>query len=156
MTGKSINRSQMFVDRKVQGALLWRTTVYWCYAMLTIMASIISWRILVQGVAQPINFHLSDVVTNLAPMILGAACMLPILLFDMARLTNRFVGPLYRLRNELRRLARGEKVQKIHFRDDDFWHEIAEEFNAVVARVETLEEHQHGALSVATPTGADD
>lgn len=156
MTDKSFKRSQVFVDSKVQGALLWRTVTYWCYAMLTIMASIVCWRILVTGVAQPFNIHLNDVLYSLSPMILGAAIMLPILLFDMARLTNRFVGPLYRLRNEMRRLARGEKVPPLRFRDDDFWHEIAEEFNAVVARVEQLEERQNETLPLAAPSRTDE
>ena len=138
MSRNSFKRSQLFVDRKVQGAMLWRAMLYWCYAMLTIMASIVSWRILVHGVAQPFNTHLTD------------------LLNDMSRQTNRFAGPLFRLRNEMRRLSRGEKVLPVHFRDNDFWHEMAEEFNAVVARVEKLEAHQREADALVSTTGAED
>jgi hypothetical protein len=36
----------------------------------------------------------------------------------------------------MRELARGEHVEPIHFRDNDFWHDFAEEFNAVAARVQ--------------------
>jgi hypothetical protein len=156
MATKSFKRSQVFVDRKVQGALLWRTVLYWCYAMLTITASIVCWRILATGVAHPFNGHLYDVLYDLSPMLIGAACMLPLVLFDMARLTNRFAGPLYRLRNEMRRLSRGEKVQPLHFRDADFWHEVAEEFNAVVARVEQLEACHRETQPVAATSSADD
>jgi len=156
MSRKSFKRSQVFVDRKVQGALLWRAMLYWCYAMLTIMASIISWRILVHGMAQPFNNHVVDLLNDMSPMILGAAFMLPIILFDMARQTNRFAGPLFRLRNEMRRLSRGEKVLPVHFRDNDFWHEMAEEFNAVVARMEKLEAQQREKEAVLSVTGAED
>ncbi|MBX3413152.1 MAG: hypothetical protein KF708_10730 [Pirellulales bacterium] len=155
MSRKSFQRSQLFVDRKVQGALLWRVALYWCYAMLTIVASLVSWRILVHGVAHPFNNHIADILDEMSPMILGSAFMLPILLYDMARQTNRFAGPLFRLRNEMRRLSRGEKVLPVHFRDNDFWHEMAEEFNAVVARVEQLEAQQCDVEEVVTVAGAE-
>jgi hypothetical protein len=51
-------------------------------------------------------------------------------------LSNRFVGPLVRLRRSMRKLARGEHVDPICFRDNDFWHDFANEFNAVAARVQ--------------------
>ena len=57
--------------------------------------------------------------------------MLPILLLDVLITSNRFAGPLYRLRRSMRALAAGEHVQPVVFRDGDFWHEIADEFNAV-------------------------
>ena len=45
------------------------------------------------------------------------------------------VGPLLRVRRSMRALARGEAVEPIEFRGGDYWKEIADEFNAVRARV---------------------
>ena len=71
----------------------------------------------------------------------GCACeislvLLPLVVFDILRLSNRFVGPLLRLRQSMRQLAQGEHVDPIEFRCNDFWREFADEFNAVLARVQ--------------------
>ena len=43
----------------------------------------------------------------------GALALLPLVVVDVLRLSNRFVGPLLRLRRSLRQLARGEYVEPI-------------------------------------------
>ena len=75
--------------------------------------------------------------------------VLPVVMFDMSRLTNRFAGPLFRLRGSMRRLARGERVDPVHFRENDYWQEIAEEFNAIVARIDRLESERQATEPVA-------
>jgi len=155
MPARIRKRRQLLVDRKVQGTLLLRTVLYWVYAMLAVTASIVCYRILVDGPARPFYTHFDDLWFHMSPAFFGALFLLPLVLIDMARLSNRFTGPLYRMRNEMRRLARGEKVQLMHFRDGDYWHEIAEEFNAVVARVEQLEAQQRESVLVGVATEAD-
>ena len=68
-----------------------------------------------------------------APALVVAALVLPLILFDVVRISNRFVGPVYRLRQSMRRLARGEEVQPIKFREGDFWQTFADEFNHILA-----------------------
>ena len=68
--------------------------------------------------------------------LVASLLLLPIVLIDIVRLSNRFAGPLVRLRRSMRALARGEKVQPIHFRGSDFWQEFADEFNAIAARLQ--------------------
>ena len=67
--------------------------------------------------------------------------VLPAFLYDLVQLSHRFAGPITRLRNEIRRAARGEKVKPIHFRENDFWQEMAEEFNALLVRIEKQTDH---------------
>jgi predicted Zn-dependent protease len=62
---------------------------------------------------------------------------------------------LYRLRREMRRLAEGEKVAPIHFRDGDFWIEFAEEFNAVARRMEMLDSKENEPSNLLL-NGSDD
>jgi len=62
--------------------------------------------------------------------------LLPLVVYDIVQMSNRFCGPLFRLRRELRALARGEHVEPISFREGDFWQEFAQEFNALLARVQ--------------------
>jgi signal transduction histidine kinase len=70
------------------------------------------------------------------PVFLAAFLLLPLVIFDIIRFSNRFVGPILRLRRSMRQLARGEHVEPIKFRGTDFWQDFADEFNAVLARVQ--------------------
>lgn len=70
------------------------------------------------------------------PALIASLLLLPLVIADIVRLSNQFVGPLLRLRRSMRQLARGEYVEPIEFRDTDFWQDFADEFNGVVARIQ--------------------
>jgi hypothetical protein len=57
-------------------------------------------------------------------------------IYDVVRMSNRFCGPLFRLRRSIRALSRGEHVDPISFREGDFWPEIAQEFNTLLVRAQ--------------------
>ena len=58
------------------------------------------------------------------------------------RVTNRFAGPIFRLRRSMRELADGEHVEPVHLRKGDYWQDVADQFNRVIQRVEaTAEKH---------------
>ena len=54
-------------------------------------------------------------------------------------MSNRFVGPMYRLRNTLRQLADGESVHPIKLREKDFWIDVADDVNRVIKIVQDAE-----------------
>ena len=93
---------------------------------------------LVTGPARVFYTHFDDMWFFYGPAAVASALLMPMVILDIVRVSNRFVGPLVRLRRSLRELARGEKVEPIRFREGDFWQEIAEEFNAVAARFERV------------------
>lgn len=128
-------RKQLFVDPKVQGALVLRAVLYWAACLITVTLMILCWRI-VTGPARMFYTHFDDMWFHFGPAVIASALLLPLLIVDMLRLSNRFVGPLFRLRRSMRALARGEHVEPIEFRGGDFWQEVAEEFNALAARVQ--------------------
>jgi hypothetical protein len=131
------HRRQLFVDPKVQGALLLRAIGYWFFCLLTMALSLLLWQ-LFTGPARLFYLHFDDMLYWYGPAAVASLLVLPLVIIDCVRLSNRFAGPLYRLRRELRRLGAGETVKPIHFRDGDFWLEFADEFNAVAKRVEQL------------------
>ncbi len=131
-------RKQLFVDPKVQGALILRVLAYWLGTVLTITAMAVCWRIMTEPL-QMFATQLDDVWQQFAPAFVASIFLLPLMVVDCMRLSNRFTGPLYRLRRCLRELSVGKKVPNIHFRDGDFWQDVADEFNAVNARVQLLE-----------------
>jgi hypothetical protein len=61
--------------------------------------------------------------------------MLPIFIVDTIKLSNRFAGPIYRLRLTIRSLAEGETFRPLRFRDFDFWQGLADDFNMMVDRL---------------------
>ena len=128
-------RKHLFVDPKVQGALVGRVLLYWFVCLIGITLMLLCWQILT-GPARPFHTHFNYVWFQFGPALAASLVLLPLVAIDVVRLSNRFVGPLLRLRRSMRQLARGEYVEPIEFRDTDFWREFADEFNAVRARVQ--------------------
>jgi hypothetical protein len=143
-------RKQLFVDPKVQGALVLRVLLYWTVCLVTMTLMLLCWSI----VRTPRMFytHLDDMWFHYGPALIASFILLPMVIVDIIRVSNRFAGPLMRLRRSMRALARGEHVEPIKFRRGDFWREFAEEFNAVVARVQREGATAEPALQEQTPT----
>ncbi len=132
------NRKQLYNDSKVQTALLARVVLYWCAYLIAVAAFILVWRI-VTGPARVFYTHFEDMWFHFGPAVVVSFLLLPLVLWDMLKLSNRFVGPLTRLREHFRMGANGQEVPPIHFREGDFWHEVSEEFNAMVAEIQRRE-----------------
>jgi len=127
-------RKKLFVDSKVQGALVWRVVLYWVICLVTITLMLLCWRILT-GPARLFYTHFDEMWYHFGPALVASFLLLPLVILDIVRLSNRFAGPLFRLRRSMRALARGEHVAPLKFRDGDFWQEIANEFNAIAERM---------------------
>lgn len=130
-------RKQLFVDPEVQGALVAETIIYWVVCTLSIALLLLCWRVLT-GPVRPIWSHLDDMWFFYGPAFVASLIVMPLAITDVIRVTNRFAGPLFRLRRSMRALAAGQRVARLQFRKDDFWYEFAEEFNAVAAELERL------------------
>jgi hypothetical protein len=65
--------------------------------------------------------------------------MIPMFLRDTMKLSNRFAGPMFRLKTSLGCLMSGEQHLPIKFREEDRWREAASDFHQVLERVERLQ-----------------
>jgi hypothetical protein len=137
MQNKKNRRKNYFVDSQVQGALVKRVVLHWFLCMVALALLIFCWRT-VAGPARMPYTHFYDLWFYYGPAVVGSLLLLPLVVFDVVRLSNRFVGPLVRLRRSLRALARGKEVAPLKFRKNDFWQEFAGEFNAVAERMNKL------------------
>ena len=126
MANQERKRRQLFVDPKVQGVLILRVMLYWIVCVVTITLMLLCWRIMT-GAARPFYTHFGDMWFHFGPALVASFVLLPLVVYDIVQMSNRFCGPLFRLRRSIRALARGEHVQPISFRDGDFWPEIAQE-----------------------------
>jgi hypothetical protein len=135
MSQKQFARKRLFVDPRVQGALVMRVIVYWLLCLITITLMLLCWRILT-GPARMFYTHFDDMWFFYGPAAIASLLLLPLVVMDVLRLSNRFAGPMLRLRRAMRDLARGQPVEPIEFRGGDFWQDFAQDFNAVAARVQ--------------------
>jgi nitrogen fixation/metabolism regulation signal transduction histidine kinase len=79
------------------------------------------------------------------PTLLASVLLLPLVLLDCVRFSNRFVGPLFRLGRAMDRLADGQRVHNIVFRQGDFWFQLAQTFNRLNERIIQLEQQVKAA-----------
>jgi hypothetical protein len=126
-------RSYIFVDREVQGALMLRAAVYWLFCLISISLMVICWNAF-SGPSRRFIDLATELYFRYAPALVASLILLPVVLMDVLRMSNRFVGPVVRLRTALRELADGRPAQPLNFRDDDFWREMATDFNRAAAR----------------------
>jgi hypothetical protein len=129
------DRKKLFVDAKIQGALLVRAVMYWIFALMAITLMLLCWRIITGPVRSFYN-HFDHIWFFYGPALVASFVLLPVVLVDVVKLSNRFVGPLVRFRRALRALASGEHVEPIQFRQGDYWQEMADEFNVLVRRLQ--------------------
>ncbi len=73
---------------------------------------------------------------------LGFLALMPALMLDSFRLSNRIVGPICRLRKTVERIASGDQVAPLKFRSGDYWQDIPEQFNAMVEKLRAENVHE--------------
>jgi hypothetical protein len=135
MSNAKCQRKHLFVDPKVQGLLVGRIMLYWIVCLISTTLFLLCWRI-VTGPARLFYTHFDDMWFHYGPVLIASLVLLPLVIIDIIRFSNRFVGPMLRLQRSMRQLAHGEDVEPIEFRNGDFWHEFAAEFNALRKRIQ--------------------
>ncbi len=68
--------------------------------------------------------------------------LIPIIIYDLLTVTNRLAGPIFRLRREMNRLAQGNSLEPLAFREGDYWQEVAGSFNQIRDELLALREVQ--------------
>lgn len=127
-------RKKSFVDAEVQGALLLRLAGHWCLFVIANCVAFAFWEVLIERSAGS-ERAASPVLSALVPCLITSAALLPAFLYDTVRLSNRFAGPVMRLRKALRDLAEGRPIEPLKFRKGDFWASAADDFNAAIRRL---------------------
>lgn len=127
-------RKKTFVDPKVQGALVRRLVMHWCSFLL--VASLVAFCL--QVLSNPFRSlaeHTQQLWWTHGPFLLVMVFLLPVFVLDTIKMSHRFVGPIYRLRQVILEIAQGDPPPRLKFRDFDFWQGLAEDFNRMVDRL---------------------
>ena len=127
-----LKRRQHYVDSHVQGSLLRRILVHWALFFVIACLAVV----VMQALMGDPNLPMMDRIRNEAGEFVFLGIILlslfPAFMLDTIRFSNRFVGPVARLRRVLRELgSEKEDIEVVKFRDSDFWADVADEFNKV-------------------------
>ncbi len=138
-------RKRKFVDRDVQGRLVAAALKYWTMSLLIVAGlSIVGWVFVYPGIGTFLTSNSPG--TTYVPMFVAAMVvailMVPVAVVDLIRQSHRFAGPIVRLRRAMSELSAGGDPGPLEFRDNDYWHDLAAQFNAVRDHVRELRGEQ--------------
>jgi nitrogen fixation/metabolism regulation signal transduction histidine kinase len=141
-------RTKRFIDSRVQGALSRRIIFHWLVFML-VTSSV---AFVLQVLSDPfrgLTSHLQDLWWAQGPFLLVMVFLMPVFVVDAIKLSHRFAGPVFSLRRAIRGVAEGETPRKLKFRKQDFWHELAEDYNAMLSKLGALKDEKSEATDDA-------
>ena len=125
-------RRTVLVDKSTQWAIVKQSLLQWLYHCLVTILLLSVLEVLLGGVYKPWSEHWRVIWPLAASVSLSLLILLPKFVLDSFKLSNRFAGPIGRVRHALRDLAAGKPFTRVQTRKGDFWPEIADELNAAV------------------------
>lgn len=134
-------RTKFFVDKSVQGSIAKRVTIHW----ICFFAIMIALQVLTTWMVNPMSTRgelFKMVVQNNGLFLMAVVLLLPSFVFDTVKLSNRFAGPMVRLKNAFQEVAETGDLKEIQFRDGDFWMDIAEKYNVMVRVVNEKQKNE--------------
>jgi len=131
-------RKKTFVDPRVQGSLVRRLIYHWV-AFLAVSSAMAFFLQVLTNPFESMSTHFQNLWWTHGPFLLVMVFLLPVFVLDTIRLSHRFAGPIYRLRQTIRSIAQGKPTQRLKFRDFDFWQGLAGDFNQMVDRLSNHE-----------------
>ncbi|MFN3152173.1 hypothetical protein [Bremerella sp.] len=135
---KHERRKLFWIDPKLQGALVLRAVIHWAVMLLSI-AAVLFLAAALSDLNAPVSAVAQMVSAYLIPAVVVSLLVLPILLLDTIRQSNRLVGAVSRFHHALQRLADGETTSPLIVREGDCWKSMADQFNRIALRLEELE-----------------
>jgi signal transduction histidine kinase len=142
---KRTQRKIYLVDHDVQGGLIGKAACYWLLSLAVVGSlNVLGWIFLAPGIDVLVQMrqHLPSLFGTLIVALVSSLIVLPVMLYDLTKYTNRFAGPIYRLQRGMNEVAEGKFVPPMVFREGDSWQDLADSFNRIVARLEVLEQRQ--------------
>lgn len=137
-------RRRIFADIGVQGRLLRHILLHWIGFLLATAAILVFLEMLSGG-----SGGLARVREMHMPTLVAVIVLAPVFIRDMIQFSHRFVGPVVRLRREMKDLADGKINPPLKFRENDYWKEMADDFNRLSARMAKAEKEASSAKSAS-------
>jgi hypothetical protein len=134
MSLTTTKRTKSLVDPEVQGSILKKIAIHWVLFFICNAVALTIWIRLFEQPDVAWGQTFGDTMRRFLPFFVITAALIPAFVLDTLKLTNRFAGPIMRLRGALADAKAGREVKPLHFRNSDFWQQIASDFNSLVER----------------------
>lgn len=131
-------RTRILVDPPVQWSIAGRVLGHWILFLTCLVLISASVQLISSAGQRPFAEAIRAAAVSQIPILGVMLMLLPVFLRDTLKMSNRFAGPMFRLRTALRAMADRQPVNSINFRSGDFWQEAAADFNTVLAQIEEL------------------
>lgn len=125
-------RSKTLVDPEVQGGILRKVAMHWALFFVCNAFALMIWIRLFEQPDADWGQTFGDVLRRFLPFFVITIALIPAFVWDTLKMTNRFAGPILRLRQALAEASQGRAVPPLKFRSDDYWQEIANSFNQLI------------------------
>jgi hypothetical protein len=132
---KKKRRTTIF-DPEVQGSVIRKITIHWIIFFGCNVLALLIWVRLFEQPDASWKQTFADTVRRFLPFFVVTLALIPAFVWDTLKLTSRFAGPILRLREALAEAGKGRTVPPLKFRDNDFWQEMAHNFNLMMERHE--------------------
>lgn len=127
-------RRKVLVDPVVQGGILRKVAFHWFLFFLCNAMALMIWIRLFEQPDATWDKTMEDTLRRFLPFFVITVALIPAFVWDTLKMTNRFAGPILRLRNALSDASAGRAVQPLRFRSNDYWQDIAGDFNRLLER----------------------
>ncbi len=127
----SKRRSRKLIDYEVQSSLVVRLCLHWTLFIVATAIAMFFWVRLFESPVDTLAESTNKFLSTFIPLFIVALALLPVFILDAVKLSNRFTGPIFRLRRTLASLAAGNPARPLEFRSNDFWQSLANDFNRV-------------------------
>ena len=102
----------------MQGLLIFKVLLYWVNGFLTIGLLLAVWAVYTERPANSAEL-INNLLSSVGPALAASLFLLPLIVMDCVRWSNRYAGPMVRLHESLEQLADGKKVAPLTFRKGD-------------------------------------
>lgn len=134
MISTSKRRTKALVDPEVQGGILRKIAIHWVLFFICNAIALMIWIRLFEQPDADWGQTFGDTLRRFLPFFIITMALIPAFVWDTLKLTNRFAGPISRLRSALADASAGRATPPLQFRTNDYWKEIAQNFNSVIDR----------------------
>jgi len=134
-------RWKKMIKWSVQGPILTRLIGYFLAynaAAIILMLGGISLERSLASVSGDDSGSSMSMAQQVRPILIAFAVMLPIMIWELLKLTNRIAGPIYRFENALAAFVRTGTMTKVHLRKEDLTQDLESQFNEFVEAMHAL------------------
>ncbi len=146
-------RQQVWVDQSVQGVLVGRVVLYWFCAILYVGIGSACFQYN-QNPEWTLAKHAFVLFDQMWPWLPTVVLVLPLAIYDVVRVSNLFVGPIYHLRKHFGALRQDIACAPLTFREDDYWCDLAAPINDMQAEILRLRTGAIELQQVASQTSS--